>query len=71
VEQTAAALGRQGALGTRGLGGDIGAMMKLGIFVGTTLGGHVGWLLGDRFGFGVAFMLSGVGRVVGVYVGCK
>jgi len=50
---------------------DSGAMMKLCIFAGTTIGGYVGWFLGDRFGFGVAFVLSSVGSLVGVYAGWK
>jgi hypothetical protein len=46
-------------------------MMKLCIFVGTTLGGYLGWWLGEYFGFGAAFALSGLGSLAGVYAGWK
>lgn len=48
-------------------------MLKLAIFVGTTLGSYVGWWAGDAlgFGFGWAFFLSGIGSMVGVYAGWK
>ena len=43
--------------------------MKLFIFVGVNLGGYVGWELGGRFGLMTAFLLSGVGSVLGVFAG--
>jgi hypothetical protein len=48
-------------------------MTKLCIFAGTTIGGYVGWALGDFLGLGFvwAFVLSGVGSVAGVYYGWK
>lgn len=48
-------------------------MTKLCIFVGTTIGGYVGWYLGDLCGLGFwgAFLVSGVGSVAGVYGGWK
>jgi hypothetical protein len=48
-------------------------MMKLAIFVGTTLGSYAGWAMGDvmGLGFGWCFLISGVGSVVGVYAGWK
>ena len=48
-------------------------MTKLFIFAGTTIGGYVGWALGDFLGFGFVwnFVLSGVGSVAGVYYGWK
>ncbi|MBI2518724.1 MAG: hypothetical protein HYV95_17755 [Opitutae bacterium] len=48
-------------------------MVKLCIFVGTTLGGYLFWFLADAagLGFGWAFVLSGVGSLVGVYAGWK
>jgi hypothetical protein len=51
----------------------IGGVNKLCIFVGTTIGGYAGWLLGDAvgLGFGWAFVLSGVGSMAGVYAGWK
>ena len=50
-------------------------MTKLCIFVGTTLFGIGGGMLAtvfdmDTFSFG-SFMLSGIGSIVGVYVGWK
>jgi hypothetical protein len=48
-------------------------MTKLCIFVGTTIGGYAGWYVGDKagFGFGWAFVLSGIGSIVGVWAGWK
>ncbi|HUR59846.1 MAG TPA: hypothetical protein VM029_19150 [Opitutaceae bacterium] len=48
-------------------------MLKLCIFAGTTIGGYAGWALGDAFdlGMGWAFVLSGVGSLVGVWAGWK
>lgn len=48
-------------------------MNKLCIFVGTTLGGYVGWWAGEQLGFEffVNFLLSGVGSIIGVYAGWK
>jgi hypothetical protein len=48
-------------------------MLKLAIFVGTTIGGYLGWWAGEAvgFGFGGAFLISGVGSMVGVYAGWK
>ena len=50
-------------------------MMRLCIFVGTTVGGLAGGLLAgafdlDTFSLG-GFALSGVGSIVGVYAGWK
>jgi uncharacterized membrane protein YfcA len=44
---------------------------KLCIFVGSTVGGYVGWYLFDKLGMMAAFIASGVGSVAGVYVGWK
>ena len=46
-------------------------MVKLMVFVGSTVGGYVGWWLGERFGFMTAFMLSMVGTGVGMYYGAR
>lgn len=49
-------------------------MTKLCIFVGTTVGGYAFWALADTvlgLGFGWAFVLSGIGSMVGVYAGWK
>jgi hypothetical protein len=48
-------------------------MMKLCIFVGTTVGGTLFGYVGDRLGmsFFWSFLLSGIGSVVGVYAGWK
>lgn len=51
----------------------VAGMVKLCIFVGTTLGGFAFGYAGDALGlsFVWSFLLSGVGSVVGVYVGWK
>jgi len=48
-------------------------MVKLCIFVGTTVGGLVFGYAGDALGFSFlwSFILSGIGSVVGVYAGWK
>ena len=50
-------------------------MTKLCIFVGTTVGGILGGLIGTAFGYGMmdmeSYALSGVGSIVGVYAGWK
>jgi len=38
---------------------------------GAFVGSYVGWYLGDRWGMGMAFLLSGVVSLVGVYLGWK
>jgi hypothetical protein len=43
--------------------------MKLCIFVGINLGGAAGWELGDHFGTMTAFLLSGLGSLLGVFGG--
>ena len=46
---------------------------KLCIFVGTTVGGYVGWATGEvlGLGFGWSFVLSGAGSIAGVFAGWK
>jgi uncharacterized membrane protein YfcA len=44
---------------------------KLCIFVGSTVGGYVGWYVGDPLGMFAAFIVSGIGSVAGVYFGWK
>lgn len=50
-------------------------MMKLCIFAGTTVFGILGGLLATLFGMDTlslgSFVLSGIGSMVGVYVGWK
>jgi uncharacterized membrane protein YfcA len=48
-------------------------MNKLCIFVGTAVGSYAFWFLGDMLGasFFTAFLLSGVGSIVGVWAGWK
>jgi len=46
-------------------------MNKLCTFGGATIGGYAGWFIAERFGFFVAFLVSGVGSIVGVYLGWK
>lgn len=36
-------------------------------FIGATVGGGVGWWMGERFGFMTAFILSTIGSGIGVY----
>ena len=43
--------------------------MKFFIFLGLNLGGALGWYVGDPFGFMPAFIISGIGSVMGVYAG--
>ncbi|MCE9610473.1 MAG: hypothetical protein K8R23_09795 [Chthoniobacter sp.] len=42
--------------------------MKLLIFVGINVGGWAGWSLGEQFGLLTAFLCSGAGSIVGVYL---
>jgi uncharacterized protein YcfJ len=44
---------------------------KLCIFVGVAVGSTAGWMLGDRWGLGTAFVLSSLGSLAGVYAGWK
>jgi len=46
-------------------------MCKLCIFIGMTVLGWAGWWLGDKVGFVTAFIVSGVGSLVGVYLGWR
>jgi len=55
-------------------GPNLDRMTKLCILVGTTLGSYGGWALADSalgLGFGWAFVISGIGSIVGVYAGWK
>ena len=45
--------------------------MKLLIFVGMNVFGGLGWWLGEQFGIGTAFVASGIGSILGVYVGWR
>ena len=45
--------------------------MKLCIFIGVNVGGMVGWWLGEHVGIMTAFLVSGVGSVLGVYGGWR
>ncbi|MGB8169014.1 MAG: hypothetical protein WCF18_16070 [Chthoniobacteraceae bacterium] len=45
--------------------------MKLCIFVAVNVGGWAGWSLGERWGLMTAFIASGVGSVIGVYLGWR
>ncbi len=47
------------------------AVNKLCIFVGVAVGSTAGWMLGDRWGLGTAFVLSSLGSLAGVYAGWK
>ena len=43
-------------------------MSKLLGFIGLTIGGWLGWILGQRFSMAAAILLSIVGTGVGLYV---
>ena len=43
-------------------------MEKLFWLIGATVGGWLGWALGERFGIMAAAMLSAVGTGVGIYL---
>jgi hypothetical protein len=45
--------------------------MKLCIFVGLNIGSYIGWVLGEHVGLMTAFLVSGLGSVLGVYAGWK
>jgi hypothetical protein len=46
-------------------------MKKLLIFIGMTVGGWMGWWLGERFGIMTAFILSTLGSLGGVILGWR
>ena len=47
-------------------------MVKLAAFAGSTVGGYIGWAVGDRLGgFMTAIILSMIGTGVGMYYGAK
>ena len=46
-------------------------MNKLCIFVCMTILGGIGWWIGSKIGFMTRYVLSGIGSVVGVYVGWR
>jgi hypothetical protein len=45
-------------------------MNRLPMFVGMTVGGYIGWWVGDYLGFGLmgTFLISSLGSLVGIYV---
>lgn len=43
-------------------------MTRLLSFIGATLGGSLGWWLGERWGMMTAFLLGVVGTAAGVYL---
>lgn len=45
--------------------------MKLCIFVGMSVGSWAGWALGESGGVMTAFLVGGVGSLVGVYLGWR
>lgn len=46
-------------------------MNKLCIFVGMTVFSLIGWWLGEQVSFTMAFVLSSVGSLLGVYIGWR
>jgi len=47
------------------------SMNKLLIMIGMTLFSWIGWWAGEPFGLFTGFLLSGVGSLIGVYVGWR
>jgi len=45
--------------------------MKFCIFIGMSVFGWLGWWLGERYGVMAAFVVSGLGSLVGVYAGWR
>ncbi len=45
------------------------SMGKLFSFIGSTIGGYAGWMLGAPVGITTAFMVSMVGTGIGMYYG--
>ena len=45
-------------------------MKKLCLFIFITMGGYLGWWLGEAIGLMTAYFLSVVGSLAGVLVGC-
>lgn len=46
-------------------------MKKICMLTGVTLGGWLGWSLGQGFGPVTAYLLSLAGSLVGVYLACR
>lgn len=46
-------------------------MKKICLLVSITLCSWLGWWLGDQFGMMTAYLLSFVGSILGVFVGCR
>ena len=46
-------------------------MQKLFMFIGMTVLGWAGWWLGEKAGFMTAFLVSGLGSMVGIYLGWR
>lgn len=44
-------------------------MEKLLVFLGLSVGGWIGWVVGARFGLFAAFLLCVVGTALGLYLG--
>ena len=46
-------------------------MKKICLLTSITLFSWIGWQLGNRFGVGIAYLISVLGSVVGAYVGWR
>lgn len=46
-------------------------MSKLCLIIGLTVFSWLGWWLGSQVGFMTAYFLSGLGSLVGVYIGWR
>jgi hypothetical protein len=46
-------------------------MKRLLVLVGTTVGGALGWWIGDHAGIMTAFILSMIGTGLGMYIGSR
>lgn len=60
---------RHAGKGALGVQFSLISFMKLCIFVGLNVGGYFGWELGEHVGLMTAFIVSGLGSMVGVYAG--
>jgi len=46
-------------------------MKRIIILLAVTILGGIGWTLGAHFGLGMAWLLSSIGSLIGVYIGWR
>jgi len=46
-------------------------MKRIIILLAVTILGGIGWTLGARFGLGIAWLLSSIASLIGVYIGWR